>query len=140
MSTVSVPLKPGDLLAEVLHCCDVLQSKTFADATGNFHRIHWDEEYARSEQLPCAIVNSGILMAWVEMDLQNTYGNNVVWREMDFKFQKAVPLGTTVAFGGVIESVSAAHEARVALEIKVWLHGLSGTGHLTGNVIVEAVP
>jgi acyl dehydratase len=137
MTTGGPPLRVGDQLPMVRHSCDILQSAIFADCTGNYHRIHWDQEYARSEGLSSAIVNSGVLMAWVEEYIQNTYGITATWKKMDFKFEKPVPIGSTVSCGGSIKNAFAEHENSLTLQISIWIRGLEGSVHLTGEAVIE---
>ena len=137
MTQASKPLQIGDQLSPVLHSFDILQSSIFADCTGNYHRIHWDQEYARSEGLSSAIVNSGVLMAWVEGHIQNTYGSAAIWKKMEFKFEKPVPIGSTVSSGGAIKNALYEQKNRLTLQISIWIRGLEGSVHLTGDAVIE---
>lgn len=137
MSQARKPLQIGDELPPALHSCDILQSAIFADCTGNYHRVHWDHEYARSEGLSCAIVNSGVLMAWVEAHIQDIYGAAAAWKKMDLKFEKPVPIGSTVHSGGSIKNAFSEHKGGLTLQIPIWIRGLDGSIHLTGEAVIE---
>ncbi|MEP7243439.1 MAG: MaoC/PaaZ C-terminal domain-containing protein [Gammaproteobacteria bacterium] len=136
MTPASKPLQVGDQLPPLRHSTDILESAIFSDWSGNHHRIHWDHEYARSEGLSHAIVNSGVLVAWVEQDVQKTYGGVAGLKKLDFRFQHPVPIGAAVCFGGEVKGAS--HERGIlTLQIAIWIRGLEDSVHLTGNAVVE---
>ena len=136
INPASKPLQTGDQLPPLRHSTDILESAIFSDWSGNRHRIHWDHEYARSEGLSHAIVNSGVLVAWVEQDIQKTFGGMASLKKLDFRFQHPVPIGATVCFGGEVKS--AANEAGIlSLHVAIWIRGLDDSVHLTGNASVE---
>ncbi|MDY6944086.1 MAG: MaoC/PaaZ C-terminal domain-containing protein [Pseudomonadota bacterium] len=136
MIPASKSLQTGDQLPQLRHCTDILESAIFSDWSGNHHRIHWDHEYARTEGLSHAIVNSGVLVAWVEEDIQTIFGNVAGLKKLDFRFQHPVPIGATVCFGGEVKSTS--HEGGVlTINIGIWVRGLEDSVHLTGNASIE---
>jgi acyl dehydratase len=114
----------------------VLESALFADWSGNHHRIHWDHEYARTEGLSHAIVNSGVLVAWVEEDIQSIFGSVAGLKKLDFRFQHPVPIDATVCFGGEVKSTSY-EQGVLTLHIAIWIRGLEEGVHLTGNASIE---
>lgn len=129
-------LQVGDPLPALHHSTDILESAIFADWSGNHHRIHWDHEYARTEGLPHAIVNSGVLVAWVEEDIQRTFGSVAGLKKLDFRFKHPVPIGATVVFGGEVKEASTEH-GLLSLRIEIWVRGLEDSVHLTGNAVIE---
>jgi acyl dehydratase len=137
MTVTNIPLKIGDELPEIIHSCDILQSAIFADTTGNYHRIHWDQEYARSEGLSYAVVNSGFLMAWLEANIENTYGPAITWKKMDIKFKEPVPIDIKVSSGGAVTDARSEHEDRLTLEIDISIRGLDGSVYVAGHAVIE---
>jgi len=136
MTPASRPLQVADPLPLLRHSTDILESAVFADWSGNHHRIHWDHEYARTEGLSHAIVNSGVLVAWVEEDIQSTFGSVAGLKRLDFRFKHPVPIGATVCFGGEVKESS--HEGGlVTLHVEIWVRGQDDSVHLTGNAVVE---
>lgn len=136
MNPASKPLQVGDPLPALRHTTDILESAVFSDWSGNHHRIHWDHEYARTEGLSHAIVNSGVLVAWVEEDIETTFGSGADLKKLDFRFQHPVPIGATVAFGGEVKNVSSEGGVRT-VQIALWVRGEEDSVHLTGNATVE---
>jgi acyl dehydratase len=132
----SRPLQVGERLPALRHSTDILESAVFADWSGNHHRIHWDHDYARIEGLPHAIVNSGVLVAWVEEDLQSTFGSVAGLKKLDFRFKHPVPIGATVCFGGEVKE-SSSEGGHVTLHVEIWVRGVEDSVHLTGNAVIE---
>jgi len=136
MMPASRPLRAGDQLPTLRHSTDILESAVFGDWSGNHHRIHWDHDYARTEGLSHAIVNSGVLVAWVEEDLQSTFGSVAGLKKLDFRFKHPVPIGATVCFGGEVKESASAGDL-VSLHVEIWVRGLEDSVHLTGNAVIE---
>ncbi len=136
MTPASKPFRIGDQLPPLRHSTDILESAIFADWSGNHHRIHWDHEYARSEGLSHAIVNSGVLMAWIEEYIDNTYGSVAGLKKLEFRFEQPVPIGATVCSGGEIKD-ALYEQGLLTLHIAIWIRGLEGSVHLTGNAVIE---
>jgi acyl dehydratase len=130
------PVQIGDQLPPLRHSTDILESAIFADWSGNHHRIHWDHEYARTEGLSHAIVNSGVLVAWVEEDIQKTYGSVAGLKKLDFRFQHPVPIGATVCFGGEVKD-TCNERGVLTLQVAIWIRGSEESVHLTGNATIE---
>jgi len=130
------PVRSGDPLPSLQHTTDILESAVFSDWSGNHHRIHWDHEYARHEGLSHAIVNSGVLVAWVEEDIQTTFGSVAGLKKLDFRFQHPVPIGATVRFGGEVKEASD-EGGLLRVSIAIWVRGVEDSVHLTGNAVVE---
>jgi acyl dehydratase len=136
MTPASKPLQAGDQLPPSPRSTDILESAVFSDWSGNHHRIHWDHEYARSEGLSHAIVNSGVLMAWAEEYILGTFDGIARLKELEIRFEQPVPIGATVWSGGEIKEAS--HEQGVlTLHIAHWIKGTEGRVHLTGSAVVE---
>jgi acyl dehydratase len=137
MSSAGKSLQAGDPLPELRHTTDILESAVFGDWSGNHHRIHWDHEYARTEGLSHAIVNSGVLVAWVEEDIQSVFGGVAGLKTLDFRFQHPVPIGATVRFGGEVKS-TLSEQGVQTVQIAIWVRGLEDSvHHLTGNASIE---
>lgn len=137
MSTTERLVDNGAQLPEQRRASDVLQSIQIAGATWNFHRIHWDDDYARSEQLPGAIVNSAQLMAWLEALIEDTYGPDVIWHRFTIRFRAPVLLGAEVVCGGVVTE-AAASDGGDRLSVRLWIRSAeSETVHAEGQATVE---
>lgn len=76
-------------------------------------------------------------MAWVEEHIQNIYGITATWKKMEFKFEKPVPIGSTVSCGGSIKNAFAEDENSLTLQISIWIRGFEGSLHLTGEAVIE---
>jgi acyl dehydratase len=130
------PLKAQDRLLEIRRCCGLVQSVMFAGATENYHRIHWDREYAVVEGLSCPIVNSGLLGAWFEQLIEHHYGPGTTWHNLAFTFKEPIPIGAEVFCGGRITAAVPRQEV-VVLDLELWIRGLAGTEHTTARATVE---
>ncbi len=139
MTATRRPLEAGDRLPEQQRSSDVVQSVMIAGATWNFHRIHWDGDYARSEGLPDAIANSAQLMAWLEALVDEVYGGDAVWHGFEVRFRSPVPLGAVVHCGGEVQQAIAQPNGTTLLTLGLWV-GSGPTGeprHLDGRATIE---
>ena len=136
MTPSKIP-QPGDQLSEVRHSCGLIQSVIFAGASENYHRIHWDHEYARREGLSGAIVNSSVLMAWLEEFVEELYGSDIVWRNLTYVFKESVSIDAEVCCGGLVKNVSPGGQNASKLDIEMWIRGADGTPQVTARAIIE---
>lgn len=128
----------GDRLPEQRRSSDVLQSVRIAGATWNFHRIHWDGDYARSERLPGAIVNSGQLQAWLEALVEATYGVDAVWRSFALRFRAPVLLDAAVTCGGEVVGAAPQPGGQLVLDLSLWVRSVDGeTIYADGQAVIE---
>jgi acyl dehydratase len=136
MSRPVAPRQPGAALPEVDRACDGVRSVQHAGATENYHRIHWDDAYAREEGLPRAIVNNGLLLVWLERLLEDTYGPDAAIRQLRVRYRAPVLLEESVRCGGVVVRATTV-EATTRLELDLWIRDHVGQSRVEGQAVVE---
>jgi acyl dehydratase len=136
MTRTTAPRQPGDALPEVDRACDGVRSVQHAGATENYHRIHWDDAYAREEGLPRAIVNNGLLLVWLERLLEDTYGADAMVCSLRARYRAPVLLDEPVRCGGVVTGATTV-EATTRLELDLWIRDPAGQTRVDGQAVVE---
>jgi acyl dehydratase len=136
MSRPAAPRQPGAALPEVVRACDGVRSVQHAGATENYHRIHWDDAYAREEGLPRAIVNNGLLLVWLERLLEDTYGPDALLCSLRARYRAPVLLDEPVHCGGVVVRATTV-EATTRLELDIWVRDGAGQSRVEGQAAVE---
>jgi acyl dehydratase len=136
MSPTAAPLQPGDTLPEAVRACGGVQSVKVAGASENYHRIHWDDDYARLEGLPRAIVNNGLILAWLEALVEDTYGPDVPIRRLRVRFRAPVLLDEEVRCGGTVANAISA-EGTTCLELDLWVMDAAGELRAEGQAALD---
>jgi acyl dehydratase len=136
MNGAPPPTAPGAVLPEARRCCDLVQSVRMAGATENYHRIHWEHAYAQREGLPGAIVNSGLLLAWLEALVEDTYGPAARLTRLQARFRKPVLIDEPVRCGGSVEqAIATAGGLRLAL--RLWVGDAADAPRVEATAAVE---
>lgn len=99
----------------------------YAGATWDWHRMHYDTEFARAKGLPGPVVDGQMLAALVAAQLQDAFGP--AWRltSLSFRFRRLVTAGRTVRCASVVTDEDE-HAARV--ETTVHVREADGTEHV----------
>ena len=136
MSAVPPPLTTEAPLPEARHACDIVQSVMIAGATDNYHRIHWEHDYARQEGLPAAIVNNSLLLAWLEALVAETYGPAASLQRLAARFVQPVLLDEAVRCGGTVREATAS-AGGVRLALSLWVRDTADGVRVEAEAIVE---
>lgn len=139
MTFAGRPLRAGDRLPELQRSCDLIQSVRFAGASQNYHRIHWDHEFARSDGLPQAIVASGMLLAWIEELLDRSFGLAAILRSIDVSYRGSILIDEVARCGGSVIEVGDDGNLK-RLKVEIWIKGEEDRPRIQGSAIVDIRP
>ncbi len=109
-AAVPVP-RPGDIMPPVEHHITTDRIMAYGAATWDWHRLHYDREYARSLGLPDIVLDgqalgglfAGGLIAWL--------GPGAFIGKLSFRLRSMVFPGDTLRCAGEVTAVEAAGEA-----------------------------
>ena len=97
----------GDELEPVEQTSTLTTSVMYAAASGDYNPLHYDEEFAAQVSPTGGIIAHGMYsMGLASRVLTAFAGGPERVRELDVRFTKPWPLGTTTTFGGTVKDVS----------------------------------
>jgi acyl dehydratase len=99
------PLVPGAPLPEVSQPVERLALVRYAGASGDFNRIHWDEEFARSTGLPGVIAHGMYSMAVAARAVSALAGDPRAIRRLKVRFSAMIRPGQTLTVRGRVARV-----------------------------------
>jgi acyl dehydratase len=95
----------GDELPEVSQRIERLALVKYAGASGDFNRIHWDEEFARSTGLPGVIAHGMYSMAVAGRVVAAYAGDPRAIRRLKVRFSAMIRPGQTLTVRGQVAEV-----------------------------------
>jgi acyl dehydratase len=105
--------------------------KSFAEMTGDYNPLHFDEEFAARTRFGRLVVQggltTGLLHALVAMDLP---GPGTVFLSQDWKFTAPVYIGDTIEAEA---EVTAVHDSKPVCQLRVHVRRQDGTTVLEGT-------
>ncbi len=75
----------------------------YAAATWDFHRAHYDKEFAQSRGFPTPFVDGPMLGAFLAQMIMNWIGDKGMLKKMDFRFRKMVFSGDKLICKGRVK-------------------------------------
>ena len=100
----------------------------YAGATWDWHRLHYDTEYATAKQLPGPIVDGQVYGALIVEQLQDWLGPRSFVRELELTYRNLVFAGETLRCHGRVTEVG---DDQVSVEVTVSVLDADGTGRRT---------
>ncbi len=105
--------------------------KTYAELTGDYNPLHFDESFAAGTKFKRLVVQggltTGLLHALVAMDMP---GPGTVFLSQDWKFTAPVFLGDTITAEAEVRSV---HESKPVTQLKITVTRQGGETVLHGE-------
>lgn len=105
--------------------------KSYAEITGDFNPLHFDEDFASRTQFKKLIVQggltTGLLHALVAMDMP---GNGTVFLSQDWKFVAPVFIGDTITARAEVLKV---HESKPVTQLGITISRQTGETVLEGE-------
>jgi acyl dehydratase len=105
--------------------------KTFAELTGDYNPLHFDESFAAGTKFQRLVVQggltTGLLHALVAMDMP---GRGTVFLSQDWKFTAPVFIGDTITAEAEVLSV---HETKPVTHLKILVNRQDGETVLEGE-------
>jgi acyl dehydratase len=96
----------------------------YAGATWDWHRLHYDTEYATAKQLPGPIVDGQVYGALLVEQLQDWLGPHSFVRELELTYRNLVFAGETLRCHGRVTEVS---DDQLSVELTVSVLDADGT-------------
>jgi acyl dehydratase len=105
----------GDELPEVAQPIERLALVKYAGASGDFNRIHWDEDFARSTGLPGVIAHGMYSMAVAGRMVSAFAGDPRALKRLKVRFSAMIRPGQTLTVRGQVAEVDG-RTVRVAFQ------------------------
>jgi hydroxyacyl-ACP dehydratase HTD2-like protein with hotdog domain len=88
----------------------------YSAATWNAHRLHYDQEFSRSEGASKPLVQAYLFGAYLSQLVQDWAGPGGQLRRLDYRTRRPVPVGTeVVCTGRVVESANGVTHIELAV-------------------------
>jgi acyl dehydratase len=107
----------GQALPELVKHPTIVQSMMVQAATENYHRIHWDREFARADGLPDAILSTSFLANCLVQLVVEWTGDPAALRRLSYRFLRPVLPGQTLYLRGIV--TRRAPDGQVACELRL---------------------
>ncbi len=105
--------------------------QTFAELTGDYNPLHFDEDFAANTKFGRLVVQggltTGLLHALVAMDMP---GSGTVFLSQDWKFTAPVYIGDTIT---AVAEVVSVHDTKPVSELRVRVQRQDGETVLEGD-------
>ncbi|HEY7060187.1 MAG TPA: MaoC/PaaZ C-terminal domain-containing protein [Chloroflexota bacterium] len=108
----------GMALPELVKRPTIVQSMMVQAATENYHRIHWDREFARADGLPDVILSTSFLANCLVQLVVEWTGDPTALRRLSYRFHRPVSPDQTLYLRGRVVSL-APGEGEVACELRI---------------------
>jgi acyl dehydratase len=100
-----VKVEPGLQLPVAEHPIERPALVRYAGASGDFNRIHWDDEFARSVGLPGVIAHGMYSMALAARSVSAFAGDPRALRRLRVRFSAMIRPGQTLVVTGAVAAV-----------------------------------
>jgi acyl dehydratase len=100
-----VKVEPGLQLPVAEHPIERPALVRYAGASGDFNRIHWDDEFARSVGLPGVIAHGMYSMALAARSVSAFAGDPRALRRLRVRFSAMIRPGQTLTVTGAVAAV-----------------------------------
>ncbi len=110
----------GTALPELVKRPTIVQSMMVQAATENYHRIHWDREFARADGLPDVILSTSFLANCLVQLVVEWTGDPTALRRLSYRFHRPVLPGQTLHLRGrVVSCAPGADGGEVVCELRL---------------------
>lgn len=123
----------GDELPALVKNPTTRQLVQYAGASGDFYEIHYDQDFARAQDLPGVIIHGALKSAWLAQLVTDWMGAQGELRSVSVRYRDMdVPGDVLTCTGVVVEKDDAAGTVRCELALT------NGTGKVTttGEAVV----
>ena len=110
-ATADTVPRPGDLMPLVEHHITTDRIMAYGAATWDWHRLHYDREYARSLGLPEIVLDGQAMGALFAGALITWLGPRAFIRKLSFRLRAMVFPGDTLRCAGEVTAVEATDDA-----------------------------
>lgn len=110
----------GMLLPAIVRAPTIVTSARVSAATDNYHRIHWDREFARQDGLPDAILATNYLGNAIAQLVMSWITPRGTLRKLAYRFKAPVFPGDILTVGGMVTRTEVLPEGGW-VELEVWI-------------------
>ena len=96
-------LKPGVLVPELVRTIELSDMVAYAGATWDWHRMHYDIDFASSNGLRGPVIDGQVFGALLVESLYEWLGPRIFISKLSFRFKEMAFAGDTVVCAGVVE-------------------------------------
>ena len=118
-------VEPGDELTALEKAISLPQMVSYAAATWDFHRYHYDHEYARQQGYPQPFADGQMLGAFLAQMLADWMGDPGAIHKMGFRFRDLVFPGDVLSCKGRVTAKSSQRD-RNLVECELWIENQDG--------------
>ena len=109
----------GQALPVLRRSIELPDMVAYAGATWDWHRLHYDTEYAAKSLLPGPVVDGQVLGAYLAEQLLDSFGPRAFIRKMSFRFRSMVFAGETITCNATIVSDGYTPSAVIGVEQEI---------------------
>ena len=107
----------------------------YAGASGDFHPIHYDQEYARASGLPNVIVHGALKSAFLGQLLTDWIGEQGTLRKIGVQYRGMDEVGRPLHCKGVAKRTYV-EDGQPLVECEVWIENADGVKTTPGSAVV----
>ena len=100
-------MKPGEAIPALERTIELSDMVAYAGATWDWHRLHYDSDFARKRGLEAPVVDGQMLGALMAEHALDHFGPHAVVLKLGFRLRSMVVAGETVRVEGEVSSTDA---------------------------------
>ncbi len=125
----------GQPLPTLVKCPDIVQSMRVGAVTENFHRVHWDREFARHDGLPDVILGTAFLSNMLSQLVTDWIGVEGTLRKLAYRFRGYAHPGDSLTATGAVVATEV-RDGQPTVECQLWIANQHGTRLTEGSATV----
>jgi len=132
-------LNIGDEIPALINRITLVQMVMYAAATWDFHRHHYDKEFAQSKGFPAPFVDGQMFGAFLSGMITNWAGPNVAFKKLRLTYRVMVFSGDTIACKGSITGKYKEGSENL-VSCKLWIENQRGEKNVATGTALIALP
>jgi acyl dehydratase len=129
---MSLELREGELLPDLVKSPTTHQLVQYAGASGDFYEIHYDQEFARATGLPDVILHGLLKAGFLAQLVTSAVGSGGILRSFEVTYRGIDLPGRPCRCRGLVTAVTDG-----IAELEVWTEDPGGTRTTIGKATVE---
>ena len=125
----------GQSLPTLVKGPDIVQSMRVGAVTENFHRVHWDREFARQDGLPDVILGTAFLSNMLAQLVTDWIGVEGTLRKLAYRFRGYAHPGDTLTATGTVVGRET-RDGAPTIECQLWIENQHGERLTEGSATV----
>ena len=125
---------PGAELPSLVKEPTTRQLVMYAGASGDFYEIHYDQDFARAQELPGVILHGALKSAFLGQLVTDWAGPDGRLRALSVRYREMDVPGDTLTCKGVVVDKDA---DAATVRCDIWIENGAGAKTTTGEAVVE---